>query len=349
MGRDACSDGAFVYGVRSTGIYCRPSCPSRRPKRKYVVFFETPDAAERQGFRACLRCHPRGGAPNQTSDVSALIKRVCMLIERKSDGPPRLETVAEEAGVHPARLHRLFRKFTGITVRAYADAVRVRRLKQQLRKGDDVTTALYEAGFGSPSRLYERSDRHLGMTPATYRRGGRGMEIRYATAATSLGRILVAGTARGICAIYLGDTDPPLVAALRKEYLQAGIRNQPARVSRWVRTLVRHIAGGQPRIDLPIDVAATAFQRRVWEVLQRIPYGATRSYSELARLLGRPTATRAVARACATNPVCVLIPCHRVVRQDGALGGYRWGIARKQALIDAERRGALGKTKPELS
>ena len=336
--RDARFDGAFVYAVRSTGIYCRPSCPSRRPNRKHVVFFETPDAAERQGFRACLRCHPRGVARNQSSDAAVLIKRVCMVIERKSDGPPRLRTVAKEAGVHPARLHHLFRKFTGISVRAYADAVRVRRLKQQLRKGDDVTTALYESGFGAPSRLYERSDRHLGMTPATYRRGGRGMEIRYATSATSLGRILVAGTPRGICAIYLGDTDLPLVAALHKEYPQADIRNQPTKVSRWVRTLVRHIAGGQPRIDLPIDVAATAFQRRVWEALQRIPYGATRSYSELARMLGHPTATRAVARACATNPVCVLIPCHRVVREGGALGGYRWGIERKQALLDAERR-----------
>ncbi len=342
IGRDAHFDGVFVYGVRSTGIFCRPSCPSRRPHRKYVTFFANSEAAERQGFRACLRCHPQEGTHERTSGVGELIRRICVLIERNSDGPPVLAEIAKEAAMHPARLQRIFQKFTGISVRAYADAVRVRRLKQQLRKGNDVTTALYEAGFGSPSRLYEYSDRHLGMTPATYGRGGKGMEIRYATAKIPLGRILLAGTERGISAIYLGESDAPLVAALHKEYPQADIRHEPARVSPWIRTVVSHLAGERPPLDLPIDVAATAFQRRVWEALQGIPYGTTQSYSEVARRLGRPTATRAVARACATNPISVLVPCHRVLRENGALGGYRWGLERKQALIDAERRNCAG-------
>lgn len=337
-GRDARFDGVFVYGVRSTGIYCHPSCPARRPHRKHVIFYETPADAEAHGFRACRRCHPDVGTPKLSIDASELIKRVCGLIEGNRDGLPSAAALGKENGMPAAQLQRMFRRITGISMRAYADAIRVRRLKQQLRKGDDVTTALYDAGYGSSSRLYENSDRQLGMTPATYRRGGKGMEIGYTIAKTALGRLLLAGTARGISAIYFGDSDVPLIAALKREYPFAEIKRQPAALSRWVQSVVRHVAGGGSQLDLPVDVQATAFQRRVWEELQRIPYGATRSYSEVARSIGQPTATRAVARARATNPVCVLIPCHRVVRENGGLAGYRWGIGRKRELIEAEKR-----------
>ena len=331
-------DGLFVYGVRSTGIYCRPSCPSRRPQRKQVMFYETPKEAEAHGFRACRRCHPDVGKPKSSADAGELIKRICALIEANRDGVPSAAALGKETGIPVARLQRTFRHATGISMRAYADAIRVRRLKQQLRKGDDVTTALYDAGYGSSSRLYESSDRQLGMTPATYRRGGKGMEIGYTIATTALGRLLLAGTARGISAIYFGDSDAPLIAALKREYPLAEMKRQPVALSQWLRSVVRHVAGRSSQLDLPVDVQATAFQRRVWEELQRIPYGATRSYSEVARSIGRPTATRAVARACATNPVCVLIPCHRVVHENGGLAGYRWGIGRKRELIEAERR-----------
>jgi AraC family transcriptional regulator of adaptative response/methylated-DNA-[protein]-cysteine methyltransferase len=224
----------------------------------------------------------------------------------------------------------------GITPRGYADQVRLHRLKQRLRKKEDVTTAMYEAGYGSSSRLYERSNDQLGMTPATYGKGGRGMEIHYTIAPSPPGRLLVAGTTRGVSAIYLGDSDAQLTATLRREYPEAQISRSPARVSRWVRQIVRHLGGRQPQLDLPLDIQGTAFQRRVWEALRRIPYGETRSYTDVARELGRPQARRAVARACATNPVSLVIPCHRVVRSDGGLGGYGGGIARKRALLDRE-------------
>jgi AraC family transcriptional regulator, regulatory protein of adaptative response / methylated-DNA-[protein]-cysteine methyltransferase len=335
--RDSLYDRAFVYAVRSTGIYCRPSCPSRRPRRKQVVFFRAPKWAERDGFRPCRRCHPRE-MPWQSE--SRLIAAACRLIEQNSVDPIRMASVARRLSVGPFRLQRMFRKFLGITPSSYAHSIRLRHLKEQLRKGNDVTTALYEAGYSSPSRLYEGSDRQLGMTPALYRRGGKGMEISYTTAPSDLGRLLLAGTAKGVSAIYLGDSDARLEGALRREYPAAVIRKNPARVSRWLRELVRHISGRQPRLDLPLDVKATVFQRRVWEALQRIPRGSTQTYSDLARSLGLAKGQRAVARACATNPVSVLIPCHRVVRRDGGLGGYRWGIDRKRALLAIERNEA---------
>ena len=332
--RDGRYDRTFVYAVRSTGIYCRPSCPSRRPHRKHIVFFRTPEWAEREGFRPCRRCHPRE-EPRQTE--SQLITAACRVIEQNSGDPIRVASVARRLGVGRFRLQRMFRSLLGITPGAYAHSIRLRRLKKRLREGDDVTTALYEAGYGSSSRLYEGSNSNFGMTPALYRRGGKGMEINYATAPSNLGRLLLAGTAKGVSAIYLGDSDARLETALRREYPAAVIRKSPADVSRWLRELLRHISGDQPELDLPLDVKATAFQRRVWEALQRIPRGSTQTYSDLARSLGVPKGQRAVARACATNPVSVLIPCHRVVRRDGGLGGYRWGIDRKKALLAIER------------
>ena len=334
---DARMDGAFVYAVRSTGIYCRPSCPSRRPYAKQILLFVQPEAAEQAGFRACRRCHPRQARGSPKAD---LIRRVCSEIEGNADGSVSLRSLAESTGVSAAHLQRTFRKAMGITPRQYADALRVARLKSELRKGKNVTTALHEVFYGSASRLYETSDAHLGMTPATYRRGGRGMNISYTIAPCSLGRVLVAATERGISAVYLGDRNADLVAALRKEYPHAEIRGGLGEGSKWVRAIVQHLAGSNPRLDLPTDVVATAFQRRVWEALRSIPLGATRTYAEVARSIGRPSAIRAVARACATNPAAIVVPCHRVVRTDGTLGGYRWGLERKQSLLDRERRAA---------
>ena len=333
--RDARYDGAFVYAVRSTGVYCRPSCPSRRPRRERVIFFRAPETAEHEGFRACRRCNPRG-VPGTAE--SRLIRQACRLMEQNSDDPIRIGSVARQIGVSPFRLHRLFRRRVGISPGAYARSIRLRRFKTQLREGSDVTSALYEAGYGSSSRLYEQSNGHLGMTPATYGRGGRGMEIGYTTAPTHLGRLLVAGTAKGVSAIYVGDSEHQLEAELRREYPAAKISRNTAQVSRWLRQLVRHLSGERPDLDLPLDVKATAFQRRVWEALQQIPRGSTRSYSDLARAIGLPKGQRAVARACATNPAAILIPCHRVVREDGGLGGYRWGIKRKEALLAVETK-----------
>ena len=344
--RDARLDGTFVYAVRSTGVYCRPSCPARRPRRGQVVFFRVAQEAQREGFRPCLRCWPQEAA---RAAESAVLGRVCRALEEdtaekigETDEKHRpiesITKLAEEVGISPERLRRAFRRRMGITPRGYADQVRLRRLRNRLRKEKDVTTAMYEAGYGSPSRLYERSNHQLGMTPATYGHGGRGMEIRYTVAPSPIGRILVAGTTRGVSAVYMGRSDAELASVLRREYPEAQISRNPTRVSRWVRQIVRHLAGRQPQLDLPLDIQGTAFQRRVWESLRRIPYGETRSYTDVARRLGRPQARRAVARACATNPVSLVIPCHRVIRGDGGLGGYGGGIARKQALLEAEKR-----------
>jgi AraC family transcriptional regulator of adaptative response/methylated-DNA-[protein]-cysteine methyltransferase len=340
--RDRFADGAFVYAVRSTGIYCRPSCPSKKPGRAQVVFFRIPADAERKGFRPCRRCRP---AEESASDPqAAAVGRVCQQIEAiladvASSGDPaalKLDALASRERISPHQLGRAFRRMMGITPRQYADAHRMRRLKSRLRKGDDVTTALYDAGFGSSSRLYERAPRQLGMTPATYRRGGEGMRIRYTIAASPLGHVLVAATERGISAIYLSDSDAKLQSELRREYPRAEIERDHHGFEDWVRQIVDHLRGREPRLDLPTDVQATAFQRRVWEELRRIPYGTTRTYSQVARAMGRPTAIRAVARACATNPVSIVVPCHRVVREDGNLAGYRWGLSRKEALIAHE-------------
>ncbi len=333
-------NGAFVYAVRSTGVYCVPSCPARRPGREQVIFFDGPETAERNGYRACRRCRPR--ERSQNSDL-ALIGRLCRIIEAGTMKPRQLVAVATRSGISRFRLQRLFDKLLGLSPRAYADAIRLQQFKRKLRKGDDVTTALYDAGFGSASRLYERSNALLGMTPATYRRGGAGAIIDYTIASSSAGRLLVAGTSRGIAAIFLGERDATLQAALRREFPEATIRCRSKLLSSWVRTLKVHLAGRQPHLELPLDVRATAFQWRVWQALQRIPYGRTSTYSEIARTLGQPKAARAVARACATNPVSVLIPCHRVVREGGGLGGYRWGLACKQGLLERERL-ASGKT-----
>ena len=338
--RDSTFDGRFVYAVRSTGVYCRPSCPSRRPLRKGVVFFAAPGAAETAGFRACRRCK---GQPAGES----LGSRVCRYIDEHLNDESRMTSNIDLAALAAAfqmssfHLQRTFKSTVGVTPREYAEARRLGLWKSRLRQGRDVTTALYEAGYGSSSRLYEKASAGLGMTPAVYRKGGTGMKIDYVIADCALGRLLVAATERGVSAVYLGDEDSAMESALRAEYPRAEIRPaqmRQRRSSEWVKELLAYLRGSHPKLDLPLDLAATAFQMQVWAELRRIPYGATRTYTQVAQAMGRPTAARAVARACATNPVSLVVPCHRVIRGDGDLAGYRWGLKRKQALLSTETK-----------
>jgi len=333
--RDRSWDGRFVFAVRTTGVYCRPSCPARRPLRRNVSFFTEPDAAERAGFRACLRCRPRETGASETR--AAMVAAACRLLAEDRDQPWRLAALAKAVGVSPRHLLRTFKDALGVTPRQYADARRMAAFKGRLRGGDSVTGAMYDAGFGSSSRLYEDVQGRLGMTPATYRKGGRGMAIAYTVTRSPLGRLLVAATERGVAAVSLGDSESALEASLRQEYPQAEIRRDDTGLQRWVRLVLDELAGATPRADLPLDVQATAFQHRVWQELRSIPRGETRSYAEVARRIGQPTAARAVARACATNRVALLVPCHRVVATSGGVGGYRWGVARKKALLASEQ------------
>lgn len=334
LARDRTYNGRFVYAVRSTGIYCRPTCPSKRPGREQVTFFAQPEEAERHGFRPCRRCRPCDAGEE---GEAALVRAVCRAIDRDAEEPPALARLAEEVGLSPHHLQRVFKRATGITPHQYAEARRLDQLKTRLQDGDDVTTALYAAGYGSSSRLYSQAPAHLGMTPATYRKGGMGMTIAFTVAPCSFGYVLVAGTERGICAVSLGDAPGELEAALHEEYPAATIRCGDHELSAWVEAVLQYLAGEITRLDLPLDVQTTAFKWRVWQALRDIPYGTTRSYSQVAAAIGQPAAVRAVARACATNPVALVVPCHRVVREDGHLGGYRWGIARKQALLGQEQ------------
>lgn len=330
--RDRRADADFVLAVRSTHIYCRPSCPARRPLRSNVTFFRTREEAERQGYRPCLRCRP-----NEVAAASALVARAAKYLAQNDDEPPSLLRIAKELNTTTATLRRAFRQVTGLAPRQLAEALRVKRFKSLLRSGRNITDALYETGYGSSSRVYERSNAQLGMTPATYQKGGKGMKLEYTIAASPVGKVLVAATERGISAVYLGDAQKELLAELREEYPQAEISPATGSTQSWVREIVQRIEGQPVQEELPLDLQATAFQRRVWQQLQKIPRGTTKTYSQVARALGRPKAVRAVARACATNPVSVVVPCHRVVREDGSLAGYRWGLGRKERLLATER------------
>ncbi|MCP5366358.1 MAG: bifunctional DNA-binding transcriptional regulator/O6-methylguanine-DNA methyltransferase Ada [Hyphomicrobiales bacterium] len=339
MARDGAFDGRFVYAVTSTGIYCRPSCSSRRPRRERVRFFTLPEAAAAGGFRACRRCRPDAvAAPDPATDMA---RRTCRAIADWPDtetGMPTLEQLGDAVGVSPHHLQRTFKKVLGLSPRAYADALRMGRFKDAVRGGDTVTGALYEAGFGSSSRLYERAAGHLGMTPASYARGGRGARIAFAVVPSDLGRVLVAATARGVCLVALGEDDGALESELRRDFPAAEIARDDGALAPWVRAVLDTLDGA-PHPDLPLDVRATAFQARVWRQLLTIPRGETRTYGEIAAQLGQPGAARAVGRACATNPVSLVVPCHRAVGSDGRLTGYRWGVDRKQALLARERGG----------
>jgi AraC family transcriptional regulator of adaptative response/methylated-DNA-[protein]-cysteine methyltransferase len=339
LNRDRSSDGSFVYAVRSTGIYCRPSCPSRRPRREQVLFFPLPQVAEQAGFRACRRCQPHE-VDGYTNEQVELIHQACRVIEAHLDEDLSLASLGAQLHISPHHLQRSFKRVIGITPRQYAETCRLGQFKNRLREGDSVTRAMYEAGYSSSSRLYERAPAHLGMTPTAYRKGGLGMSIHYTIVDCPLGRLLVAATERGICGVSLGEDDAALEAGLRGEYPAAQIQRDEEGLGEWVNAFLSYLHGRQPDVNLPVDVRATAFQWQVWEALRAIPSGSTRSYSQIAKTLGQPQAARAVARACATNPVALVIPCHRVVRENGELGGYRWGMERKQRLLAQEKAAA---------
>ncbi|HEY2376645.1 MAG TPA: bifunctional DNA-binding transcriptional regulator/O6-methylguanine-DNA methyltransferase Ada [Gemmatimonadaceae bacterium] len=335
--RDPRFDGRFVYAVRSTRIYCRPSCPSRKPARARVTFYSAPSAAEEAGYRACRRCHPREA---RLGPAAIAVERARLYIEEHPDQLITLASLAENVGLSPFHLQRMFKRLLGVSPREYQDGLRVSRFKSRLRAGDTVSRATYEAGFGSSSRVYERSDRTLGMTPAAYRRGGAGMHITYTIVDSPFGGLLVAATERGVCAVALGDGDEALVRKLRADFPRAEIERGDDVHRDWVAEIVANIGGGNLGLNVPLDVQGTAFQQQVWALLRKIPPGRTRSYSEIAADLGNPRATRAVAQACASNRIAVVIPCHRVVRNDGELGGYKWGVERKKTLLERERRQA---------
>jgi AraC family transcriptional regulator of adaptative response/methylated-DNA-[protein]-cysteine methyltransferase len=343
LARDAGRDGEFVFAVSSTGVYCRPSCPARRPRRDNVQFFLRPEQAERAGYRACLRCRPKSYSGNPESDG---VKAICRFIEQHLDEPLTLHRLGKEFQQSPFHLQRRFKAVLGITPREYADSCRLRMLKRNLQAGDSVTRAMYDAGYGSSSRLYERTASQLGMTPDKYRRGAIAAAIRYTCADSPLGRMLIAATERGICSIQFARSDGELMEGLKREFPFAARKPDEGGLQSWVGALLRHMRGKDldPSSLLPLDIRATAFQRLVWAYLQSIPFGATKSYSQVAKAIGQPSACRAVARACATNPVAVAIPCHRVVREDGSMGGYRWGIERKKALLAMERRSPVVET-----
>lgn len=326
-------DGALFYGVSSTHIYCRPSCPSKRPKPQNVQFFFDPETAEHAGFRACKRCRPR----QIESGNHDLVRKVCRFVEQNIDSALPLAQLSAQLSVPVAALERGFKRDTGITIKQYAEARRLSLFKTALRFGRDVTTAIYEAGYNSSSRVYEHSNTRLGMTPATYGQGGAGARIRYAIAPYSGGKALLAVTDKGVCSVKMGDKEDLLLRELEGEFPKSELTAAGDDLHDWMDNLLRRLEGQVDLPDLPIDVQATSFQRRVYQELKRIPAGETRTYSQIAKKLGNESGRRAVARACATNNVAVLIPCHRVVRTDGAMGGYRWGLERKEDLLKKEK------------
>jgi AraC family transcriptional regulator of adaptative response/methylated-DNA-[protein]-cysteine methyltransferase len=336
LARDRRAEGRFVYAVRTTGVYCRPGCASRLPRRENVSFHPSGAAAAAAGFRPCLRCRP--DEPDAGSGRREAVARACRLID-EAETLPTLAALAQAAGLSAFHFHRVFREVTGVTPNAYARARRAARVSESLQSAGSVTEAIYEAGYNAPSRFYAEAEDRLGMAPGAYRRGGAGWRIRYGVETCSLGSILVATTERGICAILLGD-DPALVAAdFRARFPAAELLDGDAAFREWMTRAIALVEAPGTRHDLPLDIAGTAFQQRVWEALRAIPAGTTATYTDVARAIGAPSASRAVALACGANPVAVAVPCHRVVRADGSLSGYRWGIARKRTLLDREAAG----------
>ena len=344
LSRDRSFDGVFICAVRSTGIYCRPTCPARRPRPSQVKFFASPDEARNAGYRACLRCLP----DRPETDVD-LVSAACEFIDgyvESHETLPSVADVGDAIGLTSTKLQRLFKLETGLSLSQYSRGKRLERFKALARDRGNVTEAVYEAGFGSSSRLYENASTQLGMTPATYRKGGAGAVIRYIVTQSALGGLVVAGTGSGICAVKLGDDFEVMVAEMEQEFPAATLLRIPPEddspgcrsLHDWIAALQEYLAGRRIEIDLPLDVLATAFQWRVWRRLQAIPTGETRTYQQMATDLEQPTASRAVGRACATNPVAPIVPCHRAVRKDGGLAGYRWGLHRKEALLEMERR-----------
>jgi AraC family transcriptional regulator of adaptative response/methylated-DNA-[protein]-cysteine methyltransferase len=330
LNRDSRMDGQFFTGVLTTKIYCRPSCPAKTPLRKNVKFFNSPSEAEQAGLRACKRCHPKD------ANVQAKeIHQVCAYIEAHLDDSLTLEALSKVAHLSPYHLQRTFKKQMGISPKQYADACRVEKLKSELKRGDKVTEATFNAGYKSMSRVYEKTK--LGMTPTVYRRGGEGLKISYAVVGSPLGKLLVAATEAGVCFISLGDSESFLLSALRGDYYAAEIARDDQHLQKWVRLVVRYLEGTQQNLNLPLDIRGTTFQRRVWSALQKIPYGKVKTYGELAKMIGMPQAARAVGHACGSNPVSLVIPCHRAVGSNGKLTGYRWGVERKKKLLTMEK------------
>lgn len=334
LARDRGADGSFVFAVRTTGIYCRPSCPARHARPENVTFHPSPEAAEAAGFRPCLRCQPRGPAPASIDAVR--IATACRMIE-EAETPPPLDDLAMAAGLSRFHFHRQFKAATGLTPRAYGRAHRDGRLRAHLADGASVTRAIYEAGFNSSSRFYDGAGAMLGMTASAYRKGGAGAEIRFALGQTSLGAILVGQSRQGICAIALGDDPETLLREFQDRFPRATLIGADAAFEALVARVVAMVERPALGLDLPLDIRGTAFQSRVWQALRQIPPGATASYAEVAAAMGLPRAARAVAQACAANELAIAIPCHRVVRSDGGLSGYRWGVARKRALLEREK------------
>jgi AraC family transcriptional regulator, regulatory protein of adaptative response / methylated-DNA-[protein]-cysteine methyltransferase len=331
--RDARADGRFVYAVRTTGVYCRPSCPARAARPENVTFHATCAEAEAAGFRPCRRCRP--DEPALAERRAQAVARACRLIDA-AETMPALVDLAQAAGMSPFHFHRVFRQVTGVTPKAYGQARRAGRVAETLREAESVTAAVYEAGYSAPSRFYAGEAERLGMAPSAYRRGGTGARIRFGVGACALGSVLVAATDRGVCAILLGDDPDALVRDLQDRFPAAEFTGGDAAFEDWMARVIGLVEAPRRGLDLPLDVSGTAFQQRVWAALRRIPVGSTASYAEIARAIGEPGAVRAVARACGANHIAVAIPCHRVVRSDGALSGYRWGVARKADLLARE-------------
>lgn len=329
LDRDPLFRNVFVYAVRSTGIYCHPTCPARRPNPNQVLFFNTADAAEKAGFRPCRRCHPR----QPVSSDEQIVEKACHLLEQQIEKSITLKELSLALHISPYHLHRMFKAKTGLTPRQYTAAHRLNAFKERIKSGEPVTSAMYGAGFSSSSRLYENAASRLGITPAVYQKGGQGVVVRYTIFDSTLGKILAAGTEKGLCFVGFGQNDFEMQTILRAEFPAAQLKQDNKALKPWAEIILRYLEGGQPDMALPLDLHATAFQLRVWEALRKIPYGSTRSYAEVAKTIGQPNAARAVAAACARNPVALVTPCHRVVRIDGKSEGYRWGEERKRALL----------------
>lgn len=333
--RDRALDGVLFYGVRTTGIYCRPSCPSRKPKRPNVLFFGSREDAERAGFRACYRCQP---ASEAGTTVERRLRRAVAFIDEHLDERITLARLGKAVGISPYHLQRAFKETYGVSPRSYQNLRRLERMKSELRDGAQVSRAIWAAGYGSSRGAYESAANGLGMTPTEYRRRGRGQTIHYASATARFGEVIVGWTERGVCAVLLAGDEASLTESLRSEFPHAVLKPDSSFRARWIGAVLELLDGQTPCVGIPLDLQGTSFQLRVWQALREIPLGEVRSYSEIAEAIGAPSSARAVARACASNRLAVLVPCHRVVRSDGSPGGYRWGEERKRDLLETERR-----------
>jgi AraC family transcriptional regulator of adaptative response/methylated-DNA-[protein]-cysteine methyltransferase len=334
MARNQAFDGRFVYGVTTTAIYCRPSCPSRKPRRGNMVAFNLPELARQAGFRPCKRCRPDDAVT--TDPKLELVRAMCHFIEANLD-TTTLKRLSQKFNKSPAHLQRIFSEVVGISPQMYLEACRIAQFKTDVQQGEPIAMATYAAGYSSPSQLYSRASSELGMTPKRYGQKGLGMVINYSVTDSPLGKLLIGATEKGLCAVQLGDSEEELIQNLKEEFANATLQQNDAALKPYVTAILTHLAGDLPHLALPLDIRATAFQRQVWHELQKIPYGETRSYAQIAAAIGQPSAVRAVAGACAKNSVGIVIPCHRVVRGDGTLSGYRWGVARKAKLLELER------------